>query len=325
VLGRPPRRAALLVACLLTLARPASALDVKLWPLFRYAHDEANDVVRWSAFGPILEFTRTPEARDLRIRPLLWLRQQRGGERDDQADILFPLISTRWQNDYQTFRFLLFTYSNRPAPKPETRAPTWATRFELFPFVFYRSSPAPAAGAAFTASSSTRTPWTSGRRTRGSAARSRSSIASAPSARPNIASGASPRSMDVPTARPSRRASTRGRPTASAARTWRTSTTSATTPCWSCGGGSGSRTRPPGTASASRRSSPCAGASRLTGGRPDRCRRSSTACCRRTAGCSPCGRRSTDSTAGTPSRMAPAHGTWPGGSSRASGTGWSAP
>src|SRR5206468_2747038 len=101
-----------------------------------------NDVVRWSAFGPILEFTRTPEARDLRIRPLLWLRQQRGGERDDQADILFPLISTRWQNDYQTFRFLLFTYSNRPAPKPETRAPTWATRFELFPFVFYRSSPA---------------------------------------------------------------------------------------------------------------------------------------------------------------------------------------
>ena len=142
VLGRAPRRAALLVACLLTLARPASALDVKLWPLFRYAHDEANDVVRWSAFGPILEFTRTPEARDLRIRPLLWLRQQRGGERDDQADILFPLISTRWQNGYQTFRFLLFTYSNRPAPKPETRAPTWATRFELFPFVFYRSSPA---------------------------------------------------------------------------------------------------------------------------------------------------------------------------------------
>ena len=115
---------------------------MKLWPLFRYARDDANDVVRWSAFGPIMEFTRTPETRDLRIRPVLWLRQKRGLERDDQADILFPLISTRWLEDYHTFRFLLFTYSNRPAPKAESRTPAWTSRFELFPFVFYRSSPA---------------------------------------------------------------------------------------------------------------------------------------------------------------------------------------
>ena len=115
---------------------------MKLWPLFRYARDDANDIVRWSAFGPIMEFTRTPETRDLRIRPVLWLRQKRGLERDDQADILFPLISTRWLEDYHTFRFLLFTYSNRPAPKAESRTPAWTSRFELFPFVFYRSSPA---------------------------------------------------------------------------------------------------------------------------------------------------------------------------------------
>ena len=114
---------------------------MKLWPLFRYARDDANDIVRWSAFGPIMEFTRTPETRDLRIRPVLWLRQKRGLERDDQADILFPLISTRWLEEYHTFRFLLFTYSNRPAPKAESRTPAWTSRFELFPFVFYRSSP----------------------------------------------------------------------------------------------------------------------------------------------------------------------------------------
>jgi len=114
---------------------------VKLWPLFRYARDDTEGVVRWSAFGPIIEFTRTREERDLRIRPLLWLRQKRGAERDDQSDILFPLVSTRWQNDYQTFRFLLFTYSSRPPPQPDTHAPVWTTRFDLFPFVFYRSSP----------------------------------------------------------------------------------------------------------------------------------------------------------------------------------------
>ncbi|TMA59257.1 MAG: hypothetical protein E6J75_03565 [Deltaproteobacteria bacterium] len=114
---------------------------MKLWPLFRYARDDTEGVVRWSAFGPIIEFTRTREERDLRIRPLLWLRQKRGAERDDQSDILFPLVSTRWQNDYQTFRFLLFTYSSRPPPQPDTHAPVWTTRFDLFPFVFYRSSP----------------------------------------------------------------------------------------------------------------------------------------------------------------------------------------
>jgi hypothetical protein len=134
----------LLLACtiLATLVAPARAFDVKLWPLFRYAHDQQADVTRWSAFGPLFEFTRTPEARDLRIRPLLWLHQTRGLERDDRSDILFPLASTRWQGDYQTFRFLLFSYSNRPEPSARTGpGGNWTNRFELFPFVYYRYSP----------------------------------------------------------------------------------------------------------------------------------------------------------------------------------------
>lgn len=105
-------------------------LDVKLWPLFRYAHDEQTDDLRWTALGPLIEFTRTAESRDLRIRPLLWLHQRRGAQRDDRSEILYPLAGTRWTDDSESFRFLLFSYKSRPE----------AERIELFPFVFYRHS-----------------------------------------------------------------------------------------------------------------------------------------------------------------------------------------
>ena len=143
--ARVARLAWLALSTVLARAAPAGAFDVKLWPLFRYAHDPQADVTRWTAFGPLFEFTRTRETRDLRIRPLLWLHQKRGVERDDRSDILFPLVSTRWQGDYQTFRLLLFTYTNRPAPSadtPSSAPPVYTSRFQLFPFVFYRYSPA---------------------------------------------------------------------------------------------------------------------------------------------------------------------------------------
>jgi hypothetical protein len=142
-----PRLAALAAAGLALLLPPgAGAVDVKLWPLFRYAHDEKTDEMRWSALGPLIEFTRTAEMRDLRIRPLLWLQQRRGAGHDDRADILYPLASTRWTDDYQSLRFLLFTFRTAPvdgrgadrAPPPAER---WASRFTLFPLVFYRHHP----------------------------------------------------------------------------------------------------------------------------------------------------------------------------------------
>jgi hypothetical protein len=144
--GRGRLAAALALApLLLALATPAGAFDVKLWPLFRYARDDVHHEVRWSALGPLVEFTGTPETRDFRIRPLLWLRQRRGAMRDDRADILYPLAASRWQDDYQSFRFLLFTYRWRPAPAAPAGAaagePPEARRITLFPFVFYRRSP----------------------------------------------------------------------------------------------------------------------------------------------------------------------------------------
>src|SRR6266446_5692253 len=53
-------------------------------------------------------YGRTPETRDFFLRPLLHLHQRRGVGHDDQSDILYPLATTRWQEDYQTFRLLLF-------------------------------------------------------------------------------------------------------------------------------------------------------------------------------------------------------------------------
>ena len=126
---------------------PVRALDVKLWPLFRYAHDDQTGDMRWSLFGPLLEFRRTAEARELYIRPLLGLHQRRGAMRDDRAEILYPLAASRWQDDYQSFRFLLFTYRTHPRPGAtsapgETPPPAeWTSRFTLFPLVWYRRSP----------------------------------------------------------------------------------------------------------------------------------------------------------------------------------------
>jgi hypothetical protein len=130
----------------LLLPVPAGALDIKLWPLFRYASDGPGDAMRWTALGPLVEFTRTADSRDLRIRPVLWLHQRRGPEHDDRAEILFPLAATRWQEDYQSFRFLLFFYRSTPETKTAREAgpalpAERASRFSLFPFVFYRHSP----------------------------------------------------------------------------------------------------------------------------------------------------------------------------------------
>jgi hypothetical protein len=125
----------------------AHALDLKLWPLFRWAHDEQTGDLRWSALGPLLEFKRTAETRELFIRPLLHLHQRRGAGHDDRSEILYPLASTRWKDDYQSFRLLIFTYRTRPRPAP-ARVPEegpppeeWESRLTLFPFVWYRHSP----------------------------------------------------------------------------------------------------------------------------------------------------------------------------------------
>ena len=86
--------------------RPGRRLDVKLWPVLRYAR---NDDARRAALErarPLIEYVRTPELRDLRIRPLLWLTRRLGDAPDDRMEILFPILSARASANYRSLRFL---------------------------------------------------------------------------------------------------------------------------------------------------------------------------------------------------------------------------
>jgi hypothetical protein len=131
----------------LALPGAAVALDVKLWPLFRYARDDERGLIRWSALGPLIEYTGTRDAREFRVRPLLTYRGLKGSRHDDRTEILYPLIASRWQDDYQSFRLLLLNYRTSPVPgtpHPPGEPPplaTWPSRLALLPFVFYHRSP----------------------------------------------------------------------------------------------------------------------------------------------------------------------------------------
>ena len=122
----------------------AWAFDVKLWPLFRYARDDERGQLRWSAFGPFVEYAETPDTRELHVRPFISIHQKRGPTPDDRADICYPLASSRWTQDHQTFRFLLFTYRTQSRARetvPEEVVPPYESRLTVFPFLFYRHHP----------------------------------------------------------------------------------------------------------------------------------------------------------------------------------------
>lgn len=134
---RGARAAAGALALVLVRAAPAPALDVQLWPLFRYTRDASGERVRLSLLGPLVEATRGPRARDLRVRPLLWLDRRRG----TRAEVLYPLAAIRREPGYQSARFVLLTFRAGPDPDAgDAPARAWRRRFTLFPLVFYRQS-----------------------------------------------------------------------------------------------------------------------------------------------------------------------------------------
>src|SRR6185503_12617507 len=69
------------------------------------------------------------------------IHQRRGPTPDDRAEIFYPLASSRWTEDDQSFRFLLFTYHTQSvsrAAEPEPPATAYASRLTVFPFLWYR-------------------------------------------------------------------------------------------------------------------------------------------------------------------------------------------
>src|SRR5262249_15527567 len=115
---------------------PAVALDVKLWPFFRYARNDERGELRWSALRPLIEYVRTPELHDLRIRPLLWLTRRLGSDADERMEILTPILSARPQGYAESLRSLLIS---RHWTAPRAGAAQATSSFTFFPFVFFRS------------------------------------------------------------------------------------------------------------------------------------------------------------------------------------------
>src|SRR5262249_49071258 len=87
----------------------------------------------------LIEYVRTPELQDLRIRPFLWLTRRLGSDPDERMEILTPILSARRQGDDESLRFLLIS---RHWTAPRAAAPQPTSSFTFLPFVFFRSDAA---------------------------------------------------------------------------------------------------------------------------------------------------------------------------------------
>src|SRR5262249_20807778 len=85
--------------------------------------------------GPLIEYVRTPELQDLRIRPLLWLTRRLGSDADERMEILTPILSARRQGDDESLRFLLIS---RHWTAPRAGAAQATSSFTFFPFRSFR-------------------------------------------------------------------------------------------------------------------------------------------------------------------------------------------
>jgi hypothetical protein len=136
---RAHRRAGLrLIALALVLAAaPAGARagSLKLWPLFEYEHDEAAGTRTVKALGPLIEYRSDPGYYRLMLRPVLSIRQARGIH-DDEVDILYPLLTSRWAPLEQSTTALGGLLKYTTATTEDGRVLT-RQRLRALPFYFY--------------------------------------------------------------------------------------------------------------------------------------------------------------------------------------------
>ena len=85
--------------------------------VLRYARNDERGELRWSALGPLIEYVRTPELQDLRIRPFLWLTRRLGADPVERMEILTPILSARRQGDDGALRFLLISRTLDGTPR----------------------------------------------------------------------------------------------------------------------------------------------------------------------------------------------------------------
>lgn len=126
------------LATLLVLGTPARALDVKLWPLVDYHRDASQQWLH--LLGPLFSYERDAQHSAVALRPLFSYTHQLDAAASELA-VLYPVFISRWQPAHWEYR-LLGLISRQTQPDAETRPDEWSDRFTVFPFLFYRSSPA---------------------------------------------------------------------------------------------------------------------------------------------------------------------------------------
>jgi hypothetical protein len=127
--------AALVLGAILLGALRAEARELKLWPFFDYQSDPETGSQRLRILGPILEYASDPMYRSFAFRPLLSVRQARIGH-DDEVNLLYPFLTSRWQNEEQTTRsfFGLLSYRTTTSTDGKTLI---SQRFRAMPLYFY--------------------------------------------------------------------------------------------------------------------------------------------------------------------------------------------
>ncbi|HEY2385481.1 MAG TPA: hypothetical protein VGK30_00850 [Candidatus Binatia bacterium] len=133
--GGPLLRALLVLAAVLLAAPRLDARELKLWPFFDYQSDPESGSRRLRILGPILEYASDPVYRTFAFRPLFSVRQARVGH-DDEVNLLYPFLTSRWQNEEQTTKSFggLLSYRTTTSTDGKTLI---SQRFRALPLYFY--------------------------------------------------------------------------------------------------------------------------------------------------------------------------------------------
>lgn len=127
--------AALALGMVLPYAPRVEARELKVWPFFDYKSDPEAGTRNLKILGPLFEYGSDPLYRSFAFRPLLSVRQARVGH-DDEVNLLYPLLSSRWQNEEQTTQTLggLISYRTTTSTDGKTLI---SQRFRALPLYFY--------------------------------------------------------------------------------------------------------------------------------------------------------------------------------------------
>jgi len=122
----------------LGIVAPAHAIEIKIWPLFDYRHDAAEDRTVLNLLGPLVSYESGPDHTLFALRPLvLWKSDP--GPFGRQLAVLYPLSIFRW-DEQESMATIFGLISSQSRDGVDEEQEHWDHRFTVFPLIFYRSS-----------------------------------------------------------------------------------------------------------------------------------------------------------------------------------------